>query len=134
MPPRVAGSCWGRGAFLLNRYQTTLETRISAGHELADWPGCELPHGHSYIVRVTVEGSPDQTISSSNVKPANIKTFLDIVGEYNNRSLNLMLAGAHPSVWGFANILHERLVMVVPGLVKVEVAQDDGYSASVSTT
>lgn len=134
MPPRVAGSCWGRGAFLLNRYRTTLETRISAGHELDSWPGCNLPHGHSYTIRVSIEGSPEPKFASSTIRPKPLEEFYSITGEYNRRSLNKMLAGAIPSVWGFANILYERLVMVMPGLVSVEVTQDDGISASVSNT
>jgi len=45
-----------------------------------------------------------------------------------------MLLVTPPSVWGFANVLYERLAMVVPGLISVEVSEHGGPTAIVERT
>jgi hypothetical protein len=76
-----------------------------------------------------VHGSSDPTFP-----PVDFEHARQIIGEYHLRTLNDMLPATPPSVWGFANVLYERLVMVVPGLISVEVEEHGGPTAVVEHT
>lgn len=63
--------------------------------------------------------------------PVDFTTAWAIIDEFDRRALNDMMPATPPSVWGFANILMERLTMVVPELLTVEVHEHGGPTAVV---
>lgn len=107
----------GRETFPL-KYLTRARRDISAGH---DHQACS-PHFHGHLYTVTVTATGQDAAPLQHAWP--------IVDEYDRRTLNDMLGPAvPPTVFGLANILHERLVMVVPGFHSVEVEEHGGPSA-----
>ena len=103
--------------------------RFSAAHVLTGHPTCGKLHGHSFLVRVMVQGDPDPDIFNFVVDPKVFHERLDaLVAELANRHLNEMMPGVIPSAQGIAIWFWERLALQYQ-LDEVKVWQDDVEAA-----
>ena len=104
-------------------YSYTIARQFPAGHSLVGHPRCKHDHGHDWRIEITVKGSPHfRDIESE----ANIHARLDeFVAEARGKSLNALNPAGTPDCLGVALWAWERLVLHVPGLVRVEVSTSE---------
>jgi len=94
---------------------------FNAAHQLETPDGVcgEHMHGHDWYAEVVVRGEPEPR---TGVWITNGPVLLEAsLLELDERTLNKMLPGVHPTAAGVAGWLTERLRLEVPGLVSVTV-------------
>lgn len=106
----------------MNRYSTVITEAVNAGHAVEGHP-----HGHRYVIRVHVAGDQLHEHHGSTVTRTDSDVIRNIVRELDRRPLEAMIPAGHPSVWGIAAYLLERLTIL--GAYRVEVDESDGFTA-----
>lgn len=102
---------------------------FAASHVLQGHAFCGKLHGHTYRVRVIIQGDPEP--ETHNMIANDVDFFERLTAlrdEIHNRHLNDMLPGVIPSAQGLANWFWERLALHYK-LDEVTVWQDDLQSS-----
>lgn len=93
-------------------YTMGVQKRFAASHQLKDHPFCGKLHGHTYKVKVVVQGDPDPDTFNFVADYGEFdKRVNDLLRELDGRDLNAMMPGTIPSAQGIANWFWERLTL-----------------------
>lgn len=99
----------------------TVRGDFNASHIVEGHKSCERLHGHLWEVEASVSGevSPKtgMVVDCSELD----KALTAILAEFDNRHLNDMLPGVHPTPEGVASYIRERLIMVFPSVTRMSV-------------
>lgn len=113
------------------RHTTTVMVPFEAGHQLDDPDGCRWAHGHRWTVSVTVEGTLDAkkvyVVDHHYLR----NTVFGVVAELVDRNLNDMLPGVRTTPEGLAIYFRERLALLIPRIVAIEVGMGDEIKSRV---
>lgn len=107
-------------------YFLSVERQFGAGHVLPEDVDCRFHgHGHTWIIRVTVQGVFDANTGSSAKVHELDEELAALVSEVENKSFNEMLPQTKPTLEGVGMWVIDRLVKAFPRIVRVEVEWPD---------